>query len=319
MSRSVFLCHSSRDKEFVRRLASRLREFGVKVWLDEAEMKVGDSLQEKIGVAIEECEYFIVVLSGASVGSEWVQRELRIAVQRELSERKVVVLPLLLEQVRVPPFLRDKVYADFAPPGEFNESTRKLLTALGVTDQHLSQGELQSFEFHTLHHYVEILDTSGKKAIWRKESVVTPTISGIEFWRDEEFHGTGNLRFVQTIPGQIDRVETEGGTLSVVTRFSPALVKGKKMIKVLEVEVIDSFLSEREDISWVPLGDFEELGFHIKLPRGRPCKGYPEAYFKLATQQHPFGPVTVSAEGTDIDVVIRRPIQGARYVVVWCW
>lgn len=112
---SVFLSHSSEDKPFVRELATRLILYGVKVWLDEA-------------------DFFAVVLSGNSINSEWVQKELQAAMQKELSKRKVVVLPLLLEDVDIPTFLRDKVYADFRKPEKFDDSFRKLLKALHIQE-----------------------------------------------------------------------------------------------------------------------------------------------------------------------------------------
>jgi hypothetical protein len=51
---SIFLSHSSRDKFFVRELAKKLQDAGVEVWIDEAELKIGDSLTQKIGRAIDE-------------------------------------------------------------------------------------------------------------------------------------------------------------------------------------------------------------------------------------------------------------------------
>jgi len=77
-------------------------------------------------------DYFAVILSRHSVRSEWVQRELQVAMQRELQERKVVVLPLLLEAVEMPPFLRDKLYADFTTPENCDATFPKLLEALGA-------------------------------------------------------------------------------------------------------------------------------------------------------------------------------------------
>jgi hypothetical protein len=47
---SIFLSHSSADKPFARRLAGDLRARGVRVWLDEAEIGIGDSL---IGTSAE--------------------------------------------------------------------------------------------------------------------------------------------------------------------------------------------------------------------------------------------------------------------------
>src|SRR5438552_16025265 len=45
---SVFLCHSSKDKPFVERLALDLRKLGTGVWLDKWEIKAGDSILERI-------------------------------------------------------------------------------------------------------------------------------------------------------------------------------------------------------------------------------------------------------------------------------
>lgn len=129
---SIFLAHSSQDKFFVRRLAEELRQNGANVWIDEAEIKVGDSLSEIIGKAIKETDYFGVVLSHNSVNSEWVQKELQIAIQKEIREGKVVVLPILMESVEIPPFLIDKLYADFTTPDKFEPSVKKLLNSLGI-------------------------------------------------------------------------------------------------------------------------------------------------------------------------------------------
>jgi TIR domain len=129
-SPTVFLCHSSQNKPFVRRLSRRLARAHVSTWVDEAEILVGDSLIEKIGDAIDVVDYVAVVLSKASIGSEWVQRELRLALTNEFAKRRVVVLPILLEAVAIPPFLRDKMYADFTPGANHSESFTRLVTAI---------------------------------------------------------------------------------------------------------------------------------------------------------------------------------------------
>jgi type I restriction enzyme M protein len=129
---SIFLSHNSQDKPFVRKLAKKLENYGVRVWVDEAEIKIGESLTQKIGQAIEETDYVAVVLSSNSIRSEWVQKELQIAINKEIEKRRVVVLPLLLEPVTVPAFLRDKLYADFTRPENYELSISKLLKDIGV-------------------------------------------------------------------------------------------------------------------------------------------------------------------------------------------
>ncbi len=131
----IFLSHTHRDKEFVDRLKSELNGRGVNdVWVDEAEIMVGDSLQKKIEDAITKTRYFGVVLSPRSVKSRWVKKELELAMQMELETDSVVVLPLLFEKCEIPPFLRTKVYADFTSPDAFAESLEKLVRRLALTN-----------------------------------------------------------------------------------------------------------------------------------------------------------------------------------------
>src|SRR5688572_21863802 len=98
----VFLSHTSADKVFVRRLAGDLKAHRVGVWLDEWEMRVGDSLTERIQQGIEESAYLAVVLSPRSVDSAWVRRELSAAFAAELERRRVFVLPILAEDCDIP-------------------------------------------------------------------------------------------------------------------------------------------------------------------------------------------------------------------------
>jgi hypothetical protein len=129
---SVFLSHNSRDKPWVRELAKRLTQDGVVVWLDEAELNIGDSLIDKISAAIDEMKFVAAVISRHSVQSVWVQKELSLAMSKEIKGRRVTVLPLLIERCDLPVALRDKLYADFTNPSSFDAEYRKLLRAIGV-------------------------------------------------------------------------------------------------------------------------------------------------------------------------------------------
>lgn len=316
---TIFLCHSTKDKPFVRELSARLQTYGVKVWMDEAEIRVGDSLIERIGDALETVDYVAAVLSLNSIQSEWVGRELRIALHREFEEKKVVVLPILLHKVRMPPFLREKLYADFSEPSSFEESFRMILRALGVSQEHLLLLQNHNFQFHSLHHFLDIDDAQGHHASWRKETVVTPLRAGIDFWRDEQFHSTGNLQFVGTHPGIISERSRDGGTLSVITRFPQPLVPRRRIKKILEIEAIDCLLGSEEDFSWVLQGQFEEFGIHIRVPKMRPFRVIPRAFYMLSTQECEIPTLSVSRKMDTVEFVVRPPIQGAKYVVRWHW
>lgn len=130
----IFLSHTHADKPFVRRLKAALNEHGVSdVWVDEAEIMLGDTLTRKIEEGLTKTRYFGVVLSPRSVKSRWVQKELETAMTKEIETGSVVVLPLLYEECDLPPFLKGKLYADFTSPEAFAESLEKLLRRLAFT------------------------------------------------------------------------------------------------------------------------------------------------------------------------------------------
>jgi predicted nucleotide-binding protein len=72
--RTVFISYSSKDRDFAERLAADLRASGVGVWFDQWEIKVGDSITQKINDGIHDNDYLAVVLSPDSVASDWVRK-----------------------------------------------------------------------------------------------------------------------------------------------------------------------------------------------------------------------------------------------------
>ena len=138
---AIFISYSHLDKDFVTELASSLVKSNANVWVDEWELNVGDSLIDRIQTAIETAGALLVVLSKASVESEWCKKELNAGLIRELEEKRVLVLPLLKEDCKIPTFLREKMYADFR--GEFADGFRVLLSAVAkVTNP--DQGRITS-------------------------------------------------------------------------------------------------------------------------------------------------------------------------------
>lgn len=128
----VFVSHSWQDKLLARRLAADLARFGIRVWIDEAEILVGDSLIEKIRQGIDEMDYVLALISNSSVGSRWVARELDIAMNQEIDGKRVKVLPVLLEECELPGFLRGKAYADLRTPDRYDSALESILRRLGI-------------------------------------------------------------------------------------------------------------------------------------------------------------------------------------------
>lgn len=110
----VFISHSSEDKDnFVRPLAEELKKLGVAVWYDDFELKIGDSLREKIDYGLSNSKFGIVVLSNSFFQRKWTKYELNGFVSREMNESKVI-LPIWHkvskdEVINFSPTLADKV------------------------------------------------------------------------------------------------------------------------------------------------------------------------------------------------------------------
>jgi len=131
---SIFLAHSSKDKLFARRLAKDLRNRGVRVWIDEAEILVGDSLLDKLESGIRESKYLGVILSPSSVESSWVKREVEVALNEEIKGKRVKVIPILYKKCEVPLFLSGKVWADFSYRDKYARGLKALLNRLEIND-----------------------------------------------------------------------------------------------------------------------------------------------------------------------------------------
>lgn len=137
----VFISYSHSDAPFVNNLAAHLVKRNAHVWVDSWELNVGDSILGRVQQAIQESSALLVVLSKNSVASEWCKKELSAGLMRELDEKRVVVLPVLLEDCEVPIFLREKMYADFRT--NFDVGLKALAEAVGrVTN--IDQGRIKS-------------------------------------------------------------------------------------------------------------------------------------------------------------------------------
>lgn len=110
----VFISHASEDKDaVVRPLAMALQEKGVRVWYDEFEMRIGDSLRRKIDQGLANSRFGIVVISRSFIKKGWTNYELDGLMTKAISGQQVL-LPIWhditkQEVIDYSPSLADKV------------------------------------------------------------------------------------------------------------------------------------------------------------------------------------------------------------------
>lgn len=109
----VFVSYSHDDAALTERLIRDLRVSAVPATYDEWLLHVGDSIIQKISAEVSDSDNVIALLSPASVESNWVKKELALAMSAELDAGKTKVLPAVIADCNVPPMLADKLFADF--------------------------------------------------------------------------------------------------------------------------------------------------------------------------------------------------------------
>ncbi len=93
----VFISYSRKDLEFVDRLANDLKATGFEVWYDLSGLEPGTRWRQEIQAAIQDSQFFLVVLSPNSIVSDWVEREFLFA-----SEQEIKIIPVLYQPCILP-------------------------------------------------------------------------------------------------------------------------------------------------------------------------------------------------------------------------
>ena len=88
----AFISHASEDKQkLVKPLADALTRMGYRIWYDEFELRVGDSLRQSIDKGLVNSGFGIVILSPSFFSKNWPQYELNGLTAREMKGHKVIL------------------------------------------------------------------------------------------------------------------------------------------------------------------------------------------------------------------------------------
>lgn len=116
---SCFISYSDKDREFANQLYSQLSVGGVRCWFAPHNMPFGAKILDEIDNAIRLRDRVLLILSGSSIKSEWVEDEVTKAFEEERRRGSVVLFPIRLDDAvmeSVEPWaakLRTRHIADF--------------------------------------------------------------------------------------------------------------------------------------------------------------------------------------------------------------
>jgi uncharacterized protein YjbI with pentapeptide repeats len=93
---SLFISYSTTDQRFAEKIRGDLQRSGVRCWFAPHDMRGGKKLHEQIDRAIRVYDKLLLILSPASMASEWVKTEVAYAREREALEHRRVLFPISL-------------------------------------------------------------------------------------------------------------------------------------------------------------------------------------------------------------------------------
>lgn len=257
----IFLSHASADKPFARRIGKDLEALGVEVWIDEGNIRVGESLRQSIERGLAECDYAVVVMSQVAATRRWVQTEIDALFALEAGRNRNVIFPVLIDNVKVSELLGTKRYADFRT--EYDDGFQQLKAAISPNDS--------SWDFVTerTRMTLEFLRVDGSIAKFEKTQVLRAQRDGIGHFVDG-YTSDGAVDVTRSSPGEIERIWRSGHVHYVKTRFPRALSMNQRITVKVAATYRNSFLADQEFWDLYQYFPSDEFVLDVKYLKSRP-------------------------------------------------
>ena len=129
---SVFLSHSSHDREWAQKLAGDLKQAGVSVFLDDWDIGPGDLLISRCNDGLRTASDGLIVWGIHTRESPWVRAECQFLLHEAIRNNKRL-MGVILADVELPSLLKTWVAADFRgcrPGPDYQDRLSRLIRAL---------------------------------------------------------------------------------------------------------------------------------------------------------------------------------------------
>jgi hypothetical protein len=121
----IFISHASSDRGWMREFASTMLKFGADIWVDELNLKPGDSISDSLEVALRGSDIVVLPITHGTVRDPTLLFELGAATS--MHKR---IIPIISEDVdfsQLPLGLSRVQYIKQGPPAETAEQLAKAL------------------------------------------------------------------------------------------------------------------------------------------------------------------------------------------------
>jgi len=171
---SLFISYAHEDRAVVTPLVTLMRCTGVRVFLDMADIPIGENWKAAIERAIRACDRMIVMWSAAAARSEWVAREIAEAQAQTKS-----IVPVMIDETPLPePLAEIQGCSDLLP---MIEQFRDSIGRHHATPERLQQDAMAVARYHTLQAVMPPRTYATQNARLRKPPVSRPPRVHIDY------------------------------------------------------------------------------------------------------------------------------------------
>ncbi|HUW62947.1 MAG TPA: toll/interleukin-1 receptor domain-containing protein [Candidatus Bathyarchaeia archaeon] len=130
----IFISYRHTDRFEAERLRNALESRGVRVWLDEDEIRPGDLFAEALERGLASSRAVGLIVTPDSMASQWVKNEYYRALSLS-NAGEMQLIPLLFGPTELPGFLKDRSWIDFRQ-GDYQRNVDRLIWP-GITGKHV--------------------------------------------------------------------------------------------------------------------------------------------------------------------------------------
>ena len=311
----LFLCHSSKDKLFVRQLKNELAAFKHEVWLDENEIKVGESIFESVQEGLKSSDYVLIIISPNFVSSNWARRELSATFMNQMMDGKIRILPCLIQETELPYLLADIKYADF---------TKFFVNGLAAILETITPVERNTLDVYVNHSEVtiDLISEDGSLAEYTKSVKHIALIDGLDSFIDC-LSVAGRVTYLKVKGAKIIRKWKESGFDFWQLKYPTVLRKGESLVLITKARFNRSFTNASE--YWETNSNnhnADKFRVVIKFPVNRPPKKW-YTQERIGTKYFDKGSdgVTMLIDDNRVHLIheIDVPVNHTSYLLRWDW
>jgi hypothetical protein len=312
----LFICHSSKDKPFVRRLKKELTSFRLDVWVDENEIKVGDSIFSAIANALKQSDYVLLIISPNFGLSQWAQTELESAFGLEITHKTKKILPCLIKETELPLLISGRKYANFSK--KFRNGLIELVDAIVPKNENNPLDVYVTDSVVTL----DVQSKDGKLVKYDKKCTHNSLVDNLTHYGDC-FAIDGSIENIIVNGQKVKIVRKESGMKMFDVIYSKPLSKGESEFIHTTADLLNSFEAVNEH--WETLTNnhnADQFKVIVKFPETRPpVDWYVEE--RIGTKYTRKGPegVVLTNEGNRkiLTLTINNPTHFVGYFLRWVW